>query len=322
MRPCSRGCARSTPPRARPTGRRASMPSCARPESTPAASGSHASCVRAVSSVPATAAASSRRGATGRRGRRRISSSATSRPRRRTGCGWRTSRTFPRRRASSTSRSCWTRGAEDRRLGDGQPSAHRAGRGCARDGRRAAAAAPEAGVRPSMGSVGDAYDNAMCESFFATLEAELLSRYRFQNQAEAEMACFGYIEGWYNPHRRHSGLGYLSPVAFERRLTAQPWRRRARRHRSDADGDRPSPLPPSRTRLRRAASRSSILDRVSGSERLGIGSMAHHVPGQNPSPQTVHENGAASGNGSASPHRPVFMRSGVTAYAPAPEWHL
>ena len=70
-----------------------------------------------------------------------------------------------------------------------------------------------------MGSVGDAYDNAMCESFFATLEAELLSRHRFQSQAEAEMACFGYIEGWYNPHRRHSALGYLSPVAFERRLT-------------------------------------------------------------------------------------------------------
>jgi len=78
----------------------------------------------------------------------------------------------------------------------------------------------EAGVRPSMGSVGDAYDNAMCESFFSTLEAELLSRYRFQSQAEARMACFGYIEGWYNPHRRHSALGYLSPVAFERRLMA------------------------------------------------------------------------------------------------------
>ena len=46
-----------------------------------------------------------------------------------------------------------------------------------------------------MGSVGDAYDNAMCESFFSTLEAELLSRYRFQSQAEARMACFGYIEG-------------------------------------------------------------------------------------------------------------------------------
>src|SRR3954467_1649163 len=78
----------------------------------------------------------------------------------------------------------------------------------------------EAGVRPSMGSVGDAYDNAMCESFFSTLEAELLSRHRFQSQAEARMACFSYIEGWYNPHRRHSALGYLSPVTFERRLTA------------------------------------------------------------------------------------------------------
>jgi putative transposase len=78
----------------------------------------------------------------------------------------------------------------------------------------------EAGVRPSMGSVGDAYDNAMCESFFSTLEAELLARRRFQSQAEARMACFSYIEGWYNPHRRHSGLSYLSPIAFERRMMA------------------------------------------------------------------------------------------------------
>ena len=53
----------------------------------------------------------------------------------------------------------------------------------------------EAGVRPSMGSVGDAYDNAMAESFFSTLEAELLSRRRFASQAEARMACFSYIEG-------------------------------------------------------------------------------------------------------------------------------
>ena len=59
----------------------------------------------------------------------------------------------------------------------------------------------EAGVRPSMGSVGDAYDNAMAESFFSTLEAELLSRRRFASQAEARMACFSYIEGWYNPAR-------------------------------------------------------------------------------------------------------------------------
>ena len=73
----------------------------------------------------------------------------------------------------------------------------------------------EAGVRPSMGSVGDAYDNAMCESFFATLECELLARRRFTSQAEARMAVFSYIEGWYNPARRHSGTRYLSPIAYE-----------------------------------------------------------------------------------------------------------
>lgn len=75
----------------------------------------------------------------------------------------------------------------------------------------------EAGVRPSMGSVGDAYDNATCESFFATLECELLDRRRFRTQAEAKLAVFEFIEGWYNPHRRHSALGYLSPLEYERR---------------------------------------------------------------------------------------------------------
>ena len=74
----------------------------------------------------------------------------------------------------------------------------------------------EAGVRPSMGSVGDAYDNAMCESFFATLECELLARRSFRTKAEARMAVFTFIEGWYNPRRRHSSLGYLSPVDYER----------------------------------------------------------------------------------------------------------
>ncbi len=73
----------------------------------------------------------------------------------------------------------------------------------------------EAGVRPSMGSVGDAYDNAMCESFFATLECELLDRRRFASQAEARMACFSFIEGWYNPVRLHSALGYRSPMNYE-----------------------------------------------------------------------------------------------------------
>jgi putative transposase len=76
------------------------------------------------------------------------------------------------------------------------------------------------GVRPSMGSVGDAYDNAMAESFFATLECELLDRTRFQTQREAYLAVFEWIEAWYNPHRRHSSIGYLSPIEFERHHAA------------------------------------------------------------------------------------------------------
>ena len=75
----------------------------------------------------------------------------------------------------------------------------------------------EAGVRPSTGSVGDAYDNAMCESFFATLECELIDRRRFRSHSEARMAVFQFIEGFYNPSRRHSALGYLSPIEYERK---------------------------------------------------------------------------------------------------------
>jgi len=91
----------------------------------------------------------------------------------------------------------------------------------------------EAGVRPSMGSVGDAYDNAMAESFFATLECELLARSRFKTQAEARNAVFEFIEGFYNPRRRHSSLAYLSPVEFERRHLRLPRRTRScRRARS------------------------------------------------------------------------------------------
>ena len=75
-----------------------------------------------------------------------------------------------------------------------------------------------AGVRPSMGSVGDCYDNAMAESFFATLECELLDRTRFPNPKMAGEAIFEFIEAWYNPHRRHSALGYLSPANFEQQL--------------------------------------------------------------------------------------------------------
>ena len=75
----------------------------------------------------------------------------------------------------------------------------------------------EAAVRPSTGSVGDAYDNAMCESFFATLECELIDRRRFRSHSEARMAVFQFIEGFYNPSRRHSALGYLSPIEYERK---------------------------------------------------------------------------------------------------------
>jgi putative transposase len=78
----------------------------------------------------------------------------------------------------------------------------------------------EAGVRPSMGSVGDCFDNAMCESFFATLECELLAKHRFQSQAAATPIVFNFIEGWYNTRRRHSSIDYFSPIQFEQRHEA------------------------------------------------------------------------------------------------------
>ena len=66
-----------------------------------------------------------------------------------------------------------------------------------------------------MGSRGNAYDNAMAESFFSTLECECLAKHRFPTRTEARLILFRYIEGWYNPHRRHSALGQRSPIAFE-----------------------------------------------------------------------------------------------------------
>jgi len=76
----------------------------------------------------------------------------------------------------------------------------------------------ELGVRPSMGSVGDCYDNALCESFFATLECELIDRLTFRNHRQARIAVFRWIEAWYNPLRRHSSIDRMSPVNFERRF--------------------------------------------------------------------------------------------------------
>ena len=79
-------------------------------------------------------------------------------------------------------------------------------------GRRCA----EAGVVPSTGSVGDCFDNASTESFFATLECELLARHAFSSQEAARTALFAYIEGFYNTQRRHAALGCLAPAPYER----------------------------------------------------------------------------------------------------------
>jgi len=79
----------------------------------------------------------------------------------------------------------------------------------------------EAGIAPSMGSRGDAYDNALAESFWSTLDRELLWGKVFLTRAAARMAVFEYIEGWFNNQRRHSSLGMLSPAEFERQWRAQ-----------------------------------------------------------------------------------------------------
>ena len=103
---------------------------------------------------------------------------------------------------------------------------HHSDQGCQYTSLAFGARCLEQNVRPSMGSVGDCYDNALCESFFATLECELIDRRAFRTRREASLAVFNFIEGWYNPWRLHSALGYQSPNHFERRnqhpLTANP----------------------------------------------------------------------------------------------------
>lgn len=98
---------------------------------------------------------------------------------------------------------------------------HHSDQGCQYTSIEFGARCREAGVRPSMGSVGDCFDNAMCESFFATLECELLAKQRFHSQAQAIPVVFEFIEGWYNTLRRHSALDYLSPIEYERRHDAR-----------------------------------------------------------------------------------------------------
>lgn len=80
----------------------------------------------------------------------------------------------------------------------------------------------EAGLLGSMGTVGDALDNSVAESFFATLQTELLDRSSWPTRADLGRAVFAFIEGFYNPRRRHSALGYLSPVDYETAAARHP----------------------------------------------------------------------------------------------------
>jgi transposase InsO family protein len=73
----------------------------------------------------------------------------------------------------------------------------------------------DAGIAVSMGSKGDAYDNALAESFFASLKKELIRRRSWPTRRELRSAVFDYVEAFYNRERRHSTLGYLSPARFE-----------------------------------------------------------------------------------------------------------
>jgi putative transposase len=73
----------------------------------------------------------------------------------------------------------------------------------------------DAGIRPSMGSVGDSFDNALAENFFSTLKVELVYRTSFRTREEAELELFRYIDGWYNPHRIQRALGWRSPDEYE-----------------------------------------------------------------------------------------------------------
>ena len=99
---------------------------------------------------------------------------------------------------------------------------HHSDQGCQYTSLAFGARCREGGVALSMGSVGDCFDNAVAESFFATLECELLDRTRLSTHGEARAAVFEFVEGWYNTRRRHSALGYLSPLAFERLHATAP----------------------------------------------------------------------------------------------------
>jgi putative transposase len=76
----------------------------------------------------------------------------------------------------------------------------------------------ESGLVASMGSRGDAYDNAACESVISTLKVEWIKRHRYQSRDQARLSIFRYIETFYNPRRRHSSLDGISPDEYEKRF--------------------------------------------------------------------------------------------------------
>ena len=107
--------------------------------------------------------------------------------------------------------------ALDMALARRQPSGviHHSDQGCQYTSVEFGLRCQQAGVLPSMGSVGDCYDNAMAESFFATLECELLQRTLFDDPAMARREIFAFIEGFYNTRRLHSSLDYRTPTEME-----------------------------------------------------------------------------------------------------------
>jgi putative transposase len=107
-------------------------------------------------------------------------------------------------------------------VGNRQPEAgliHHSDHGCQYTSVRFGERCATVGIHPSMGTVGDCFDNALVESFFATLECELLAQHRFRTHAEARAAVFEWLEVFYNRQRRHSALGYVAPAVYEQLLT-------------------------------------------------------------------------------------------------------
>ena len=114
--------------------------------------------------------------------------------------------------------------AVDMAIRERQPSGaiHHSDQGCQYTSYAFGQKCVTAGLRPSMGTVGDAYDNAMAESFFSSLEIEVIARQTFKTRNQARDEMFSFIEGWYNPRRRHSALGYKSPAEFEESASLTP----------------------------------------------------------------------------------------------------